>query len=562
MRHSRPHNEKLLLVDKQSIALPNDAFSFNLDQTKRPPLDAPDFFWDGDWFNYAGRKRANCQSFHHLDANLARSLREHLLEFANEKNYAGSSILNAVQALRHTIGTHATTKLDRSWMLKSLATPSFVMAKRVLESFFVFWSDRSSAAIEPEALLTLKRTKARNTYSSNVLSDDPIKSWLTDIEYDALLQRVWLSYDSEVMTTQVALMLLLSMQYARRPVQLASLKIGDFRDGAENTPRIRGRHVLFPGAKDKNAEEHFRDSKVEIHPIADHLWNLFEIQKHEVKKLFEATLGRSLEEKDLQELPLFTSKNQIEHGARSISEHYGLNWEDHLSHQLFHVSTHSASRILRRKLAGSLQSDRKSVIKPPLSHRTGEPIYVGATRMRHTRARQLARMGMPKNVLSFWLGHTSEDSLASYYNDPAEEARKIGAAMEGVLAPLALAFTGRLIDSESQATRADDPESKLEFANMGALKNVGSCGKYSFCATTTVPVPCYRCKLFEPLVFAPHQEVLDALLKRQADEKAMIKIGGTRQLLIPIDLSADIRAVQSCIDRCNARKAELNEQHD
>ena len=125
------------------------------------------------------------------------------------------------------------------------------------------------------------------------------------------------------------------------------------------------------------------------------------------------------------------------------------------------------------------------------------------------------------------------------------------------LTPLAMAFTGNLIDSEEQATRHDDPTSKLEFASDTVLKNLGNCGKFSFCATTSVPVPCYRCKYFEPLVAAPHHEVLEALEIRQEAEKQSLKIGGTRNLLIPIDLSADIRAVQSCIERCNHRKAEL-----
>jgi len=58
-----------------------------------------------------------------------------------------------------------------------------------------------------------------------------------------------------------------------------------------------------------------------------------------------------------------------------------------------------------------------------------------------------------------------------------------------------------------------------------------------------------------------HDEVLNALLKRQAEEKAMIKIGGLRKLLTPIDLSSDIRAVQACIKRCDQRKAELEAVH-
>ncbi len=124
-----------------------------------------------------------------------------------------------------------------------------------------------------------------------------------------------------------------------------------------------------------------------------------------------------------------------------------------------------------------------------------------------------------------------------------------------------MAFTGKLLDDESQATRANDPESTLEFAADGNLKDVGKCGKHSFCATTSVPIPCYRCKMFEPLVHARHEEVLHALLKRQAEEDAIIKIGGNRKLLTPIDLGPDIRAVQACIARCDARKGELKANH-
>lgn len=149
-----------------------------------------------------------------------------------------------------------------------------------------------------------------------------------------------------------------------------------------------------------------------------------------------------------------------------------------------------------------------------------------------------------QNLLSHWLGHTTERALEAYYNDPAEQARVIDEAMGPALAPLAMAFAGALIDSDEQATRATDPTSKLEFSRPGELLSVGRCGKHSFCATTSVPIPCYRCKHFEPLVHAPHHEVLDALLQRQSEENQALRIGGQRNLLIPIDLSADILAVK------------------
>ncbi|MHC8333149.1 hypothetical protein [Pseudomonas sp. LB3P25] len=74
--------------------------------------------------------------------------------------------------------------------------------------------------------------------------------------------------------------------------------------------------------------------------------------------------------------------------------------------------------------------------------------------------------------------------LAAYYNDPAEQARQIDEAMAPALTPFAMAFAGNLIDTTDQATKASDRSSKLEFARSGELKNVGHCGKLSFCATT------------------------------------------------------------------------------
>ncbi|MNR24105.1 hypothetical protein D3C85_1411650 [compost metagenome] len=164
-------------------------------------------------------------------------------------------------------------------------------------------------------------------------------------------------------------------------------------------------------------------------------------------------------------------------------------------------------------------------------------------------------------MLSHWLGHLSEKAMDAYYNDPAEQARQLDEAMTPALAPLAMAFTGALIDSEQQAKKPIGPTSRLEFARAGALKNVGHCGKQSFCGTTSIPIPCYRCKHFEPLVDAPHHEVLEALLQRQLAEEQMPKIGGLRNLLTPIDLSSDIRAVENCISRCNARKTEQEMNH-
>ncbi|MYM39795.1 site-specific integrase [Duganella qianjiadongensis] len=537
---------------------PAEVLDLNLDRTARPGSRPGTPFWEGDLLKVVGIMNIDCSGFKVLEPETRHSLREHLLLFAESKKYATTSYIGAVRSLNNSLTQYPTREFDLAWLVKAITLSGVKTTKGTLKSFFIYWKDRYPLAISSDALQLLVRSLPRTKRPRNVLSDDPEKSWLTDLEYDALLQCIWDNYDHGITTTQVTLMRLLSLQYARRPVQLTSLKIGDFRDGPAEGGGTGGRRISFPGAKDKGALQNFRDSKEEVHPVAVHLWDLFQIQKHAVKALFKEKLDIALTEQELAQLPVFIHAAQLENAVEALTSHYGFDWRTHLDNWLFHIGNKNVSSILawRSNTLGD-NSDKSKKQSPPLSHRTGRPIKVSSTRIRHTRARQLARLGTPKDVLSFWLGHTYEKTIDSYYNDPAEEARYLDETMKGALVPLAMAFTGKLLDDASQASRANDPESTLEFATGGNLKDVGKCGKHSFCATTSVPIPCYRCKLFEPLVYAPHDEVLNALQKRQAAEDAMIKIGGTRKLLTPIDLGPDIRAVQSCIAKCNVRKAEL-----
>jgi integrase len=535
----------------------------SLDRTTRPESESSDLLWDGDMLKWVGMWQVDCSAFNVLESETQRSLREHLIPFAKQRKYSMGTFRGIVQAFTYSLAQHPTSGFDMRWLAKAITVRSVAIHIGGIRSFFIYWQERHPQAITSDALQFLARPHRRGNNGKNVLSDDPKKSWLTDMEYDAVLRRVWDNYDQAITEIQITLMRLLALQYARRPVQLAHLKIGDFREGPAKEGGTGGRRIHFPGAKDKGAEENFRDSKEEVHPVGDHIWDLFHIRKHEVKALFEKKLDRMLTEQELAQLPIFTTEAQLEQAIEVLTNHYRIDWRAKLSDRIFHVKSFTVGKVLRwlsNKMGDN--SDKEQKPSPPLSHRTGKPIKISATRMRHTRARQLARLGTPKHVLSFWLGHESEKTLDSYYNDPAEEARQINAAMKGALVPLAMAFTGKLLDDESQSTRANDPESTLEFAVDGNLKNVGKCGKHSFCATTSVPIPCYRCKMFEPMVYAPHEEVLLALLKRQVEEDAMIKIGGNRRLLTPIDLGPDIRAVQACIARCNARKAELEINHD
>jgi hypothetical protein len=347
----------------------------------------------------------------------------------------------------------------------------------------------------------------------------------------------------------------LALQYARRPQQIADLKFSDLKPSSQGDYEIH-----FPSAKDKLAEQGFRTGKLEIHPVAEHLCHLLTIQRHEVVTIFQSCLGLQLTDDEIAALPIFTTKLRIVKASQILKEQLVIDVKSNLADELFHMTAQNIGHIISFIIKGSITSTHSKfnsrIPELPVTPRTGKPISITATRLRHTRARQLARLGVPKRILSYWLGHTSERSLKSYYNDPAEEARQLDEQMSSGLTPIAMAFHGRIISSDAEASRVNDPESRLEIARDGRLSYVGHCGKFSFCSTTSIPVPCYRCKFFEPLVDAPHREVLDALLYRQSQEQAVISRGGLRSLLIPIDLSADIRAVERCIALCEQMQQE------
>lgn len=534
----------------------------DLNRTAHPGQQNEGFYWDLDVLIQVGHRGFNmANAISHLSPPLKESFKQHLITFTKQGEYAPCSYTTVISALTTALNSHPTSIFDVAWVAQAMTNSSFHKAKTGIIQFFLHWKERDSAVISPDALRFLHEAAPLPTGPRNVLSDDPEKSWLTDEEYEVLLSCIWHNYDSGASGHQVTLIKLLSMQYARRPIQIAHLKIGDIRESNDNNGPITGPIIEFPGAKDINAESGFRDGKFEPHPLSDHLLALYKLQCHEVRALYEHTLGFSLTDDQLKKLPLFCSEVRIKKALQLIEEHYQLSILQNLDSRLFHLQELRITVILNwaeNTPTCGYGAERRRLLRPktPISPRTGKPMVVNATRMRHTRARQLARLGVPKHTLSHWLGHTSEKSLHAYYDDPAEQARTLDAAMASVLAPLAMAFAGALIDSEDQATRANDPTSKLEFARAGELKSVGRCGKHSFCSTSSVPIPCYRCKYFEPLVDAPHQEVLDALVQRQAAEKQTLKIGGPRNLLIPIDLSAEIRAVENCIARCTARKAE------
>ncbi len=421
-----------------------------------------------------------------------------------------------------------------------------------MRSLLTHWHQLNLPGVDDEIidfLLPIKAPKPKRPAGSRVRSDDPEEGWYTDNEYNILVSRIWSSYETNDISLYKTTLLLLSAQYGRRPIQMAHLKISDLKSVGESCG-VSGRRIEFPGAKDKGSGG-FREAKIEVHPMGNDLWSLCQHQASDTVNRFQAYLGRKLKITEKKLLPLFpvrdSAKGKNIHKKIETSALITTNETDMLGSFILHQSQTGVSTIIGNGPGG----------EPIISERTGRPLVQYAYRNRYTRVRQLARMGVPKAALQYWIGHEYTQSLDVYYDDPAERARTLNNQLAPLIAPLAQAFQGTLRNEETDAVRGDDPASRIELDGREESA-VGTCGEHGFC-TASVPIPCYRCTKFQPWVYGPHHEVLERLFERQQVENNIPRVGQGRRLLAPVQLDRDIEAVKTVIVLCENRKKNLEE---
>jgi integrase len=412
----------------------------------------------------------------------------------------------------------------------------------MFRTFLVLWHRLGYPGIDSETIdIVNLLVRPSPKTQRRVTSGDPTKGWYTEQEYDDLVSTYWNDYECEAVSLRSSVALLLNAQYGRRGLQKAQLKICDFESSGE-TDGVTGKRVAFPGVKDRGSAGWFRDSKFEVHPMGDDLWELCQLQIESSINSFETFLQRELTSAEREQLPFFQLIHPQGWKNRAYSAEKQTTLLEQLESPTWHVSASSMAQILIRDYGS-----------PVMSALTGELVHEFGYRMRYTRARQLARMGVPRKTLSYWMGHESLKSIEAYYNDPAEGARLLNESMKIILAPLAQAFSGSIRDKESDAIRGSDLSSRIE---LDGRKGVGTCGEFGFCSAS-VPVPCYRCTKFQPWVYGPHEEVLFRLLDRQEEENNIHLPSKARRMLVPLQLDKDIDAVKLVIRLCDLRKNEL-----
>ncbi|SEH15761.1 hypothetical protein SAMN05428974_1514 [Sphingopyxis sp. YR583] len=368
-----------------------------------------------------------------------------------------------------------------------------------------------------------------NIKGEAVQLQDPHDGALTDLEFEAFYSAVTDKFqDKKLSIGDFALVMLLAFS-GRRPVQLSDLKVKDLiiaraQDGLTeyvlNVPRAKVRNSSFRG---------------EFKPFA-----LNSDNGAVIEALIEANAERvarldGLDDLDLRELPLFPNWREVKKYARMTAMRRSSLPADFMHLNPTTISTRTM------KIATSL-----SVI----SERTGAPMHIYPTRFRRTNGTRAARAGHGELIIAELLDHTDTQNVKIYVENVPEYVDAINEAVALQLAPIAQAFSGKLVDSEATALRGDDPSSRVR-TNGG--KTAGTCGHYGFCGALA-PIACYTCRNFQPWLHGPHREVLDRLL---SENERVARIAGQSPVSTITDRT--ILAVSRVIQLCDERKASIGQ---
>lgn len=353
------------------------------------------------------------------------------------------------------------------------------------------------------ATYLLERRKPRGTRGDAVRSRDPVKGPLSEEEYAALYLAVNAAYGRGALPLWTLLLTRLLLACGGRVCQYASLKLGDF-DAATfvlSLPQAK--------AREKNTRSRLLPFDISSYTgqlIADYISGLRAEGYDDNSAFFPERLV----------MPLGARKQ-----LRGIDDlFYGHCTPDNLSRRF---------TILMAEIA------------PPTSRLDFAPMPLVPQRFRYTFGTRLAEEGASKVVIANRLGHADLQHVDVYVSASPKVVENIDKTMGALLASLAMAFKGQLVEDEDHTTQKGASGSRI--IDFRVSKDpVGSCGgKGNNCAFNK-PVACYTCFRFEPWLDAPHEKVLERLQaerEKWAEDARMAAVN-----------DEPIRAVQEVIALC------------
>ncbi|MFI7798985.1 phage integrase family protein [Pseudomonas sp. DD1] len=460
-----------------------------------------------------------------LTAHMYDSYRHVLAFYA--KTGSASHVLNICSRSKHYF--ESTTALVPFSVESLISYRSTLDAKTewymgVLRGFIRKWADLGYVGIPSESLSLLSNwTLKGNEKGYAVQSMSPDSGPLTDIEIEGVIAAVVSAYiDERLALVDTCYAMTLAMT-GRRRGQISALKLKDLvQQQHKNGVRY---FIDFPRAKQRN--QVWRQTFNRFSIVED-LWLLLQQQAVSVRHAFSGKLGSDVPHDLVSELPLFPI-------LKAVGPLSGL--KDQLKGDLLHAPSNAVKVAM----------DRVEKTINVISERTGLPVHLNAIRFRYTLGTNLAREGKGEYVIAEALDHSDTQNAGVYVRNIPEIVERIDKAVALQLAPIAQAFQGVLVVSESDARRGRDRSSRI---SNGAA-NLGTCGSYGFCGALA-PIACYTCNHFQPWLDGPHEAVLDRLiLERDSvlEQTADRRIASVNDRLI--------LAVSDVVNRCSAMKKEV-----
>lgn len=452
-----------------------------------------------------------------VSPQVLRSIKETLRWYVEHRSL--SRTRNIYMGLNHILGTLGFSLQSQLTLLTESALIRYrnSLGKRnewrlgTLRRFLLKWYERGLPGIDDSAALWLNEVKlAGNTKGEAVATQDPQSGPFTQMEALAVHQSAIVAFGLGQISIGDFCLVQLVSALGSRSVQFAALKCKDLLPPQDST--AGDWTLLVPRAKQRLGRAR---SELKPRTLIPHLAQIVSAQVEETQKTYRASGHSSIA---LEELPIFP------------------NW--HAS-GFPGFEFHSTSLELgHRTIAIARQLNVRS-------ERNGSRLAITSRRFRYTVGTRAAEEGHGELVIAELLDHSDIQQVAVYVRATEKIADRISKAVALRMAPLAQAFMGMLIDSESSATRSADPKSRIR--SPQSLDALGNCGQLGFCSEAA-PVACYTCRRFQAWVDGPHEQLLDTLLVER--ERSMKTTGDPRIASVN---DRTILAIANVVQLCKKR---------
>ncbi|MDD8060215.1 site-specific integrase [Shewanella metallivivens] len=487
----------------------------------------PFYFFDSEW-RLDGSTVINFNQLADIDKDTALGFRRTVCRYAEELSAKHTyNMVYYFSAYFRFTGTRTVTLVSLVNYRASLNDANEYKLG-ALKGFLLAWYEWGFKGITSEVADYLEELILKGNPKGNAVKGAcPYSGPLTHNELGALIDWASNAFTQSLLNLKEYSCFMSLALTGRRYVQIRALRSVDLvvREDENGNDYV----INCPRAKQHDTE--FRGQFTPL-PINEDLYLLLHNQRNKSIQYVESQLGRTLPSTLREQIPIFLEEPRVDEltGLEALKSIL-TKTPDYL-----HMTTKLAQEILRGV----------SVKNTAYSERTGDYINFTASRFRYTKATNLARRGIRGVSLAAALDQSDTQQVGIYCENTEETAKQIDEIMAPMLATLAQAFAGKLIASERDAVRANDPNSRVK---NGKSDNVGNCGTYAFCASGYRA--CYTCSSFQPWLEAPHEEVLNEIL---AERKKQQELSVSKNVIQSTDRL--LLAVQQVIIMCKQASSE------